>query len=460
LEDFGLSNSAIDYQQHSLMRIAGTRILIAALLAFILQMIVCLVEFRSETYMANRYVKLEAGRIVSAAKFQNQQLIIERSSALSHFAGPNADAYAYRVFSPSGKMLAVHNENLINRAAPGVPDRSYMLNTWLRKFDSEQEFFFSGAVTREISGKKVIIEIATAGDPGGQRVYGMLAYFWDDISKEFLPTIFLVSIFTLFSLRSAYQPMLHLARYTDKIMPGKEDPLFNTDGLPTEAASFASAINRLLARNRALLQSQQHLMATTAHELRTPLHVMMLELGNIEGPNARRLEEDVKDMSSRIDRLLALARLEMAAEPENIPIDLPQIVQSEIDRLMPLLKSRGNTIINKVTHQTALIGDPQSIREAVRNLIENASKHTPSGTEIMVSSDAGGQLVVEDSGGNLGDIDRNRLFDPFYRGATQTDGSGLGLSIVQQAVALHKGSVSLEQSKLGGARFVLNFGPA
>jgi signal transduction histidine kinase len=102
-------------------------------------------------------------------------------------------------------------------------------------------------------------------------------------------------------------------------------------------------------------------------------------------------------------------------------------------------------------------GDPVAIREAVRNLVENAVKHTPAGTPIRVTVGSGCAITVEDGGPGLPSQSWSRLFEPFQRGSRSTEGVGLGLTIVQRAVDLHRGSIEVGRSRLGGAMFHMRF---
>jgi signal transduction histidine kinase len=98
------------------------------------------------------------------------------------------------------------------------------------------------------------------------------------------------------------------------------------------------------------------------------------------------------------------------------------------------------------------------VREALVNLVENAVKHTPAGTAILVTAGPGRSASVEDAGPGLLPGRSEDLFRPFRRGNGSARGVGLGLAIVRQAVELHGGSIEIRRSALGGAMFCVEFG--
>jgi signal transduction histidine kinase len=197
-------------------------------------------------------------------------------------------------------------------------------------------------------------------------------------------------------------------------------------------------------------------IARAAHELRTPLAVMMLELGR-NSVRTDRLQGDVQGMSNTVDRLLTLARLESIEGPEIQHLNVGQIAVELVDRLRDWALRTGHEIAVDIKEPACVEGDAAAIREALRNLIENAIRHTPPGTSIRVAVAPDGSIVVEDSGpGLVGDAAED-LLQPFKKGDASSEGAGLGLAIVKLAVDLHHGALQIGRSASGGARVSLNF---
>ena len=269
---------------------------------------------------------------------------------------------------------------------------------------------------------------------------------------------------TLSSVRRALNPLESTARRAETIIPGNSALRLDLAGLPREVAVFASAINGLMQRTAAAADSQKVFIASAAHELRTPLAVMLLELEKIDHSRARRLETDVKGMAETVARLLLLARMEMVQSPDLVDLDISAVTGETIDRLRPWVAAQEHAIDAHLGPPQRLRGDPNAIREALRNLVENAVKHTPAGTRIRVEVHANNTVVVEDSGPGLAEELAAHLFEPFRKGVASTEGAGLGLTIARRAVEMHRGTVEVGRSSLGGAAFTLRFdesgGPA
>ena len=157
-------------------------------------------------------------------------------------------------------------------------------------------------------------------------------------------------------------------------------------------------------------------IARAAHELRTPLAIMTLELGRIEDPRVRHVEQDVRAMSATVDRLLTLARLESAETLVIDEVDLGLIAGEVVDRFHDWAAQTQHRLVLRLCEPTRFAGDASAIREALRNLIENAVRHTPPGTEVHVEVGPEGFILVEDDGPGLATAASTELLQPFKKG--------------------------------------------
>jgi len=218
------------------------------------------------------------------------------------------------------------------------------------------------------------------------------------------------------------------------------------------------------AETEEMLVRQRQFVADASHELRTPLTSVLANLEllaeELHGEEAEAAQSALRS-SQRMRRLVAdlllLARTDVGRIVKREPVDLAQVAIEATAELGPV--SGSHEIALDVKPVTVHASRDEMHRLAI-NLIENALRHTPAGTEIRVSvaaTDERAELIVEDDGPGVPERLRETLFERFVRGAGDRGGSfGLGLAIVKAVAESHGGSVSLEQtSPQGGARFVV-----
>ncbi|MEP7275418.1 MAG: ATP-binding protein, partial [Betaproteobacteria bacterium] len=251
-------------------------------------------------------------------------------------------------------------------------------------------------------------------------------------------------------------PLETMSRALGKRRPDALAPLAER-GLPDELRPLAASLNALLARLDAALGAQRRFTADAAHELRTPLAALVLQLDVARrvGDDPARvaayddLEGGVARASHLVDQLLTLARV----EPEALATlatacDLPALAKEAIVARGAL--AAGKRIDLGLARETpALVrGDPASLSILLSNLLDNALRYTPEGGRVDVAidraGDGGAVLVVTDTGPGIPPDERERVFDRFHRGAdAPATGSGLGLSIVKRIADAHGASIAL-----------------
>ena len=221
---------------------------------------------------------------------------------------------------------------------------------------------------------------------------------------------------------------------------------------PREGADMARAFNALADRVENLLRAERELMAGISHELRTPLTRLRLEIELLRDADVspRRLdamEADVHDADELIGELLDLSRLSIGTrELSGDDVSLGQVVEEAVERT-PLPEHRVEVSGQGDTVQ----GDQPRLVRVVRNLLSNAGKYAPPGTEVQVKLQ-GTSVSVRDRGPGVPASELGRLFEPFYRGhrAGSGNGLGLGLMIARQVVLLHGGSIEAKNHPEGG----------
>ncbi|CAM3785170.1 ATP-binding protein [Roseateles saccharophilus] len=235
-----------------------------------------------------------------------------------------------------------------------------------------------------------------------------------------------------------------------------------TAGLPGEVGPLVDAFNSLLARLATAFDAQRSFVADAAHELRTPLTALKLQLGLLRdsapGPEQdaaiARLRGGIDRAVRLVEQLLALARAEPGAAAPVEGLDLADIARQAVADLQPLADKAGIALTLDAPAPLPLEGDPQALRSALRNLIDNAVKYGARHVQVAALRAAGAPLLrVDDDGPGIPLEARERVFDRFQRGESAgTEGSGLGLAIVQAAARQQGASVRLDTSPLGGLR--------
>jgi signal transduction histidine kinase len=369
-----------------------------------------------------------------------------------------SDFYGFRILAADGRVVAQHNSARIADLSPWRAGVSRTQDFWLRKLDMNKWMYAAGGVHLSYGGQDLWIEVMTLGDPAGTH-FGMFAReLFNDVWMPMLPVVVLLLGVATITVRHSLEPLVQTSQQAENLSLLLRANRLDADRLPREAAMLGRAINRLLDRVEELVKSQRLFIARAAHELRTPLSIMLLELERVDDPRVRRLEADVRSMSDQVDRLLTLARLENVEQPDRKATDPIPIARELIERMHGWAGQMGHDIDLVCDRPVAIECDQFALREALRNLIENAVKHSEPKAAVRVRIGPGARVAVENSGSGFDPETIRPLMEPFARGDTRSEGSGLGLAIVAQVAALHGASVEVATSAdLGGASIAIVF---
>lgn len=242
-------------------------------------------------------------------------------------------------------------------------------------------------------------------------------------------------------------------------------------GLPNEILPLVHDMNALLLRVRDTLAGQQRFIADAAHELRSPLTALKLQvqlLSRARDEKARLLaEERLAAGTERVirlaEQLLQLARQEAIESPahELEEIDLNHFIRQAIEDAVSYGASKHIQIQADLQACAGIKAQPNAIAVLARNLLDNAIRYTPAGGSVMVTTQQRDQQVllsISDSGPGIPESEYLRVFDRFYRiSGSQQSGSGLGLSIVKAIADRFGASIRLSRSSLGGLAVTIAF---
>ena len=218
---------------------------------------------------------------------------------------------------------------------------------------------------------------------------------------------------------------------------------------PAELRPLLAAMNRLFARIGESIEHERRLTADAAHELRTPLAALRAQweaarVASDDGARAdafRQVGRGIDRLGRLVDQLLALAAIDnRAATAFTHLVRWETVVEQALSDCMPLIEQTGTDVEVKwpaAGRALPIVGDELLLALMLRNLVDNALRYAPAGTDVVVRFDTD-ELVVEDSGPGLAPAMRERLGDRFHRPPGQSQpGSGLGVSIVMRVAALH-----------------------
>ena len=234
-----------------------------------------------------------------------------------------------------------------------------------------------------------------------------------------------------------------------------------------EVVQLARDVDEMVLRLAILVEGQQRFVAHAAHELRSPLTALYGELQlalrrSRSADEYRSAIEEALDSARRLkalaEDLLALARLGAEREPPHTPVALDEVARNAATWVAQEA-ARRNVVLAIDTDSSTVLGHAIDLERLLRNLLDNAVRHCPEGGHVRLEAKSEGDMVhlsVVDDGPGVPLEDRDRVFDPFFRAATERrdGGSGLGLAIVREIARVHGGDVTVEAGPGGkGARF-------
>jgi two-component system sensor histidine kinase CpxA len=229
-----------------------------------------------------------------------------------------------------------------------------------------------------------------------------------------------------------------------------------------EIGELSRSFDEMAGRIQTLLSAERRLLQDVSHELRSPLTRLdvaadLALVSEDPGPALGRIKRDILRLSTLVNELLELSRAEgdpTARDQEDLPLD---------DLLRDLLEDgaleaevKGCGLVLRNSEPCRVRGEWELIRRAVENVVRNAIRHTPGGTEVEIILKRSGpwsQIIVRDYGPGVPEDRLEFIFDPFFRvenhRSRASGGAGLGLAIARRAVDLHQGRISARNARPG-----------
>jgi signal transduction histidine kinase len=416
-----------------------------ALLAMVAQLAIVFADYYwNDEELGRLFVEEETQRLSRGLHAQNGRIVYDLPMELRERYSKADTGYFARVRTPSGTVLySACPEECRDHLLPiDLRPPSF----WMRILAQGKPLTLAGGATVDVSGKPIFVEMATLGDPD----HAIWSVLREEVTDHMLVPMSLFLLFvlggTLLSIRSALVPVRRAAQAAERLDPADTRSHLDAAGMPLEVAQLADAVNRAFARVGELMQAQRMLTSAVAHEVRTPLAIIKLELERIDDPRARKAERDLDELVDFVAQLTALARLESTEHSAFQPTDLEQLTEDLVQGIGPWVYRQGHSIAFERMGSAVVLSLEGLLRDAVRNLIENAVRHTPAGTTITVSIEAPATIVVADDGGGY-EVPAGG--EDLALSATRVGGIGIGLEIVRRITGLLGAKFASERTSRG-----------
>ena len=277
---------------------------------------------------------------------------------------------------------------------------------------------------------------------------------------------------TYFISGHALRPIRELSDKIEKVQAQNLADSRIEENQVKELNQLSVSYNRMLERLSDAFEIQRQFTANAAHELRTPLALMQVQLdlyhSNSHPDNDADTVQMIKMVTEQNDRLnkmvktlLDMSELQTVGRDDEIILDA--LVDEVLEDLEPLAEGKNISLIGKCKDIT-MVGSDILIYRLVYNLVENAIKYNHSGGQVTVSADRKENhvyLSVEDTGAGIPEELKERVFEPFFRvdksRSRELGGVGLGLALVREIVRVHDGSITVKSNPSGGTIFEVVF---
>ena len=260
------------------------------------------------------------------------------------------------------------------------------------------------------------------------------------------------------SARFVTRSIERVTRLALAIDPRAPQASISLDEVPVELKPLASALNRAFHEINTYIQRQRRFLGNAAHQLRTPLTLLRAKIEDVAEPALKaELVCDVRRLTSLVSAMLDLARLQDQAI-EKRPIDLGALTREVLADFSPTALDAGVELSLEQAPQGSVVvlGVEAAIRSALANLVGNALIHAR-GAARIVANLRRGSVSISDDGAGFCPAPQLNVIEPFQTGATAKVGHGLGLSIIQEIMTAHAGTLTVTSTPGRGTTVCLSF---
>ncbi|MDI1287460.1 MAG: HAMP domain-containing sensor histidine kinase [Reyranella sp.] len=362
--------------------------------------------------------------------------------------------YSYAILDTTGHVL-------FSSRADGsalFPPTESSPGDWVMRQRSRGSVLFGVTVVRAVGEHLYWIQIAQDLSHRDVIIDDIVTSFIPRVAWITFPILLVLLLIDILIFRRALEPVREASMTAAAIGPSRTDVRLPEQSMPTEVVPLVHAVNQALERLEAGYRAQRDFTADVAHELRTPLAIMRARVDALDpGLVQEALRTDIVGMARTVGQVLDIAELESFVVGDDAKADLHAVCSEAVAFMAPMAVNMSKTIaLTGAEGPIWVRGHSDALFRAVRNLVENAIRHTPSGGEIEVNVLADGTVHVLDDGPGVPEADHESVFRRFWRrDRTQADSRGLGLAIVARVAEAHGGTVGVRNRPEGGAMFTL-----
>jgi signal transduction histidine kinase len=410
----------------SLLSVVVRRIVVFSAFAMLAQLVGVYTEYASDDrQLARLAIERETGALAQGLSYSDGQIRFVPTPDLVARYAPGNRAYLALIRQADGAVLFSNCgvECVDYFLPPGLEPPT----SWIRQIRPGRPLHVVGG--QFIGGDAaVFIEVAILGDRDGVAMEVIAHEVADHMVLPMSLILVVVLGATTLSLRKALKPVHRAAKLASTLSPLAAESRLPTVGMPREVERLTGAVNAAFDRVRDLVASQRIYTSALSHDLRTPLAVAQLELGQIDDPRARKVEADLEGLARLVEQLTTLARLEGSDLADRQSVNPLTIAEVVVSAMAPLVFAAGKTIALIDLGSASFQGYPGLVENALRNLVENAIRHSADSSQIFVEVGRGGRIAVRDRANASVTMTEGK------------DGAGLGLKIVQRIAEIHHAS--------------------
>ena len=400
----------------------------------------------------NRMLRDHAVSVASYLAFDKGRWSLTLPPDLGAIYTKGYGGYALAVVGGDGRVIysSLDNDRVFSRSEPA--------NTQAVFFHQNRgaSIYYGMILPVSRHGRTAWVQVGQNLENPDVIIDDVVALFIGRIAWFVIPIFVVLLLVDVFMMRRLLGPIIAASNVAAAI--GPDQPLLRlpTGNLPREVLPLADAVNQALDRLEKSLQAQREFTADAAHELRTPLAILRTHVDTIlDDPAQAALQSDIDAMGRVLDQLLELAELEGFAIGPGERVNLTDIGAELVSLMAPIaLAEHKSLAFSAPPNPVWASGNPGMLFRALRNLVENAIRHSPPGQSVDVEVAAPATIRIIDRGPGIRPTDRQLVFQRFWRRNRQAKGhSGLGLAIVAKIIQLHGGTIDVVDRDGGGAEF-------